>query len=140
MKTLVFILVILNSICLAQTINVMGYEQQTTMDCIEDWLETNPSDYEGVYTFIHFGTTNYTFYYKNDTAFIEDHFQSNMANEKSTISDITVDKNKLYALEYGWREFKARFVNLKCDVNSEILKGFHGLLVNEELLYIMQGD
>lgn len=124
----------------AQTINVMGYEQQSTIDCIEDWIENEPYEYEGSYVFIHFGHHTYIFYVIDGTPVIEENFESLTDKGNSLMKDITIDGNMINAIDETGRDFNARFVNLKCDINSEILEGFHGMLVDEELLYIMRGD
>ena len=121
-------------------INVNAYENQSTLGCIEDYIESNPLEYEGVYTFVHFGTDSYTFFIKNnEISFVWD-FESLTNKENSSFTNIRFDNNWVYATESSGRDFKARFVKLKCDINSQILKGFIGLLVNEENLYLMQGD
>ena len=124
----------------AQTINVMGYEQQTTIDCLEDWIENEPGKYEGSYAFMHFGYHIYKFYIIDGIPVIEENFESLNAKEQSFLKDISIDGNIINAIDETDRDFNARFVNLKCDINSEILEGFHGMLVDEELLYIMRGD
>jgi hypothetical protein len=124
----------------AQTVNVMGYERQTTLSCLEDWIENNSSDYAGAYTFIHFGHHTYIFTVKKDVVVVEENFMSLSREEHSVLKNVKFDKNIITATDESGREFKGRFVNLKCNIDSEFLSGFHALLIDEELLYVMEGD
>jgi|GEM_PF-2925786 hypothetical protein len=137
---IILLLLILINVSHAQEIKVMGYERQTTINCIEDWLEIDPIEYEGAFSFFHSGQHTYSFTFRNGICNIEEFFESQTANEHSTLSNITIIKNKISALDSSGKEFNARFVKLKCEIDSDILSGFLGLLVNEELLYVMQGD
>jgi hypothetical protein len=118
----------------------MGYERQTTINCVEDWVETNPIEYEGAYSFIHFGTHTYSFIVKKGVVTIEEDFESLSAKEHSVITNVIINNNKILAYDSSGRDFKARFVKLKCEIDTEMLSGFFCLLVNEELLYVLQGD
>lgn len=136
----IFLLFFSFSLVYSQTISVMNYELKTTPECIEDWVETDPAEYIGVYAFVHNGTFSYALSYKDKTPAVEYHYLSNVVDETSPIGNVVIDKNKITGMGFGWNKFSGRFVKLKCDVNSDVLKGFKGLLMDEEILYIIQGD
>jgi hypothetical protein len=121
-------------------INVSAYVYQTSTDCIEDYIEFNTYEYDGLYTFVHNGTDTYTFYSDDNKTAIIKNFESMTYTDDTYFANIRFDKNWVYATETSGREFKARFVKLKCDINSQILKGFIGLLIDEENVYLKQGD
>lgn len=121
-------------------INVSSYEYQIADECIDDYVESNTYEYDGLYTFVHNGNDAYTFYTDNNKLTIEKNFESLTYKDDTYFTNIRFDKNWIYATESGGREFKARFVKLKCDINSQIWKGFIGLLIDEENLYLKQGD
>lgn len=136
-----FILIIgLNAIVCSQTINVMGYERKINVECIENWNESDIYEYIGSFEFIHFGHHIYKFSVLNGVFVVDESFESLSENEQSRLVDVKLNGNKISAKDSYGNDFNARFVKLKCDVDSEILKGFYGLLVNEELLYIKLGD
>lgn len=142
MNKLFFIILFLfftAAIC-PQTINVSSYDYKTTADCVEDWIVTDIADYEGEYTFIHFGHHVYNVMVKNGNVTIEERFESLSANERTILKETGITGNKLVAEISPFESLKARFVRLKCDIDQYILKGFIGLLVNEELMYIVIGD
>jgi hypothetical protein len=118
----------------------MSYDYSTTADCIEDWVVPDIVNYEGAYTFIHFGYHTYNVSVKNGIVSVEELFESLNAKERSFLKEAGISGNKLNAEISPWEKFNARFVKLKCDINSNILKGLTGLLVDEELLYIVIGD
>ena len=97
-------------------------------------------DYEGAYTFIHFGHHTYNVSISNGIVSVEELFESLNAKERSFLKNAGISGNNLTAEISPWETFKARFVKLKCDIDQSILKGFKGLLVNKELLYIVIGD
>jgi len=63
---------------LSKIINVENYQNQVALDCIEDYTEYNPLEYEGIYTFVHFG--------KMLILFIQRITFSNPANSKESTS------------------------------------------------------
>lgn len=124
----------------AQTVNVMGYERQTTLSCLEDWIESNSSDYAGAYTFIHFGHHTYTFTVKKDVVVVEENFMSLSREENSVLKNVKFDKNTITAVDDSGSEFKARFVKLKCNVDTDLPAGTKALLIDGELLYVPEGN
>lgn len=121
-------------------VNVGSYDFQPSLECIEDYFEDNAFEYDGLYTFVHNGTDAYTFYSSKNMSAMEKNFESLTYKDDTYFTNVRFDKNWVYATESGGREFKARFVKLKCDVSAEILKGFIGLLIDEENLYLKKGD
>ena len=121
-------------------INVMSYENKISIDCIEDYIESKTYEYDGFYTFTHFGSDAYLFYSTDNKISIEKNFENLTYKEDSYFKNIRFDRNWVYAVDNNGIELNARFVKLSCDLNSDILAGFIGLLVNEENLYMPQGD
>ncbi|MBS1518022.1 MAG: hypothetical protein JSS91_08035 [Bacteroidetes bacterium] len=108
-------------------INVASYEYKTSMDCIEDYIENEPIEYEGLYYFTHFGTDVYSFTFSNNKINISWNFESLTSKDSTSFKDIRFEKNYVYAVDSYGLDFRARFVKLKCDVNSELWKGYIGL-------------
>jgi len=126
---------------MSKIINVMSYEDKTTIECIKDYIEINPLEYEGAFLFKHFGTDVYVFSNVDNKIVINWYFESLSSKDSSSFKEIRFDKNWVSAVDSYGKEFKARFVKLKdCIINGENWGGLIGLLVNEELLYISQGD
>jgi len=121
-------------------INVMSYENKISIDCIEDYIESKTYEYDGLYTFTHFGSDAYLFYSADNKTSIEKNFENLTYKEDSYFKNITFDGNWVSAVDNNGVKLNARFVKLSCDLNSDILAGFIGLLVNEENLYMPQGD
>ena len=141
MKVIVILIFVsISSNVIAQNVNIGAYEYQTSFDCIENWTENQSSEYIGDYSFVHFGTDMYTIRIINGTMTIDEHFMSLTDEESDKYTNVIINGNKISGVSGTGREFKARFVKLKCDVDSQILKGFRGLLIDEESLYLLQGD
>ena len=121
-------------------INVMSYENKISIDCIEDYIESKTYEYDGLYTFTHFGSDAYIFYSADNKTSIEKNFENLTYKEDSYFKNITFNGNWVSAVDNNGVKLNARFVKLSCNLNSNILSGFIGLLVNEENLYLLQRE
>ena len=129
-----------NSQSYSQTIHVMTYDYETTKDCIEDFIVKDPAEYTGSYSFIHFGTDFYAFSLDNGKPSLNWNFISLNNSDSAIYKNIKIEKNRITATDNSGNKFKARFVKLKCDLSDYLTKGFKGLLVNEELFYILETE
>lgn len=129
-----------SKICYSQTIYVQAYENPITSECIEDYVEKDSFEYEGSYSFVHFGTDTYTLTSTPQSNSLHWAFANSTENDSMSFSNVRFKNNWMFAKDKSGKEFKARFVKLKCGVNEWILSGFIGLLVDEEFLYLSQGD
>ena len=87
------------------------------------------------------GSEYYVFQDDNNKIKITWYIESLSTKDSSSFENIRFVKNWVYATDSFGKELNARFVKLKkCMINGENWEGLIGLLVNEELLYISQGD
>jgi len=119
-----------NSQSYSQTIHVMTYDYETTKDCIEDFIVKDPAEYTG----------SYAFSLDNGKPSLNWNFISLNNSDSAIYKNIKIEKNRITATDNSGNKFKARFVKLKCDLSDYLSKGFKGLLVNEELFYILQTE
>ena len=61
-------------------------------------------------------------------------------SDSAFFNNIKFENNWISATDNSGNKFKARFVKLKCDLSDYLTKGFKGLLVNEELFYILETE
>lgn len=122
-------------------IYVMSFDNIGTIECVEDYYENNPIEYEGAFLFERSGSEYYVFQDDNNKIKITRYYESLSTKDSSSFEEIRFDQNWVYATNSFGNELKARFVKLKkCIIKGENWEGLIGLLVNEELLYISQGD
>jgi len=118
----------------------MTYDYETTIKCVVDNVVKDPAEYTGSYSFIHFGTDFYAFKLVNGMPSLNWNFISLNNSDSAFFNNIKIENNWISATDNSGNKFKARFVKLKCDLSDYLTKGFKGLLVNEELFYILETE
>lgn len=122
-------------------INVMGYDSKISINCIVDYLESDPFEYIGAFQFTHNGTSTYVLSTLDYNKLIfNSYFESLTYSDSTKFDNIRFENNWIYAVDSNGNSFRARFVKTKCKANDGNWEGYIGLLIDEELLYIMQGD
>lgn len=135
-----FIIFLISNCGLAQDISVYSYDlPKVSKECIDDWIESSASKYNGVYTFKHFGTEAYIFEELDNNTSFKLKVETSIYADSSNFKVISLEENKLKVKYESGEELNARFVMLKCNVDEYyILKGVKGLLINEELLFLLE--